>query len=53
MFSPDGRFSAEGAGIAFQVLSTVDPQLRGVKVDLAETFTNRFVEKALQTLASK
>ncbi|CCD84712.1 Conserved exported protein of unknown function [Bradyrhizobium sp. ORS 285] len=53
MFSPDGRFSTESAGIALQVLSTVDPQLRGVTVDLAETFTNKFVEKALQTLASK
>lgn len=53
MFSPDGRFSAEGANIAFRVLSTVDPQLRGVQVDLAQTFTNKFVEKAHQTLSSR
>ncbi|CCD95722.1 Extracellular solute-binding protein, family 3 precursor [Bradyrhizobium sp. ORS 375] len=53
MFSPDGRFSAEGASIAFRVLSTVDPQLRGVQVDLAQTFTNKFVEKAHQTLSSR
>lgn len=53
MFSPDGRFSVEGARIALHVLSTVDPQLRGVHVDLAATYTNTFVDKALQTLASK
>ncbi|MGJ4892632.1 ABC transporter substrate-binding protein [Bradyrhizobium sp. HKCCYLRH3099] len=53
MFSPDGRFSPEGASIAYRVLSTVDPQLRGVQVDLAQTFTNEFVDKAHEALASR
>lgn len=46
MFSPDGKFSLEGAGVAFHVLSTVDPRLRSAKINLEATFTNAFVDKA-------
>jgi NitT/TauT family transport system substrate-binding protein len=46
MFSPDGRFSLEGARVALHVLSTVDPRLREVKINLAAAFTNEFVDKA-------
>ena len=53
VFSPDGRFSLEGARIALHVLSTVDPRLRGVKIDLAATFTNAFVDKAHATIVRK
>jgi NitT/TauT family transport system substrate-binding protein len=53
MFSPDGRFSLEGAKIALHVLSTVDPHLRSVKIDLAATFTNAFVDKAHATIVPK
>jgi NitT/TauT family transport system substrate-binding protein len=53
MFSPDGRFSLEGARVALHVLSTVDPGLRNVKVDLAATFTNEFVDKARATIVQK
>lgn len=53
MFSPDGRFSLEGARIALNVLSTVDPRLRSVKIDLAATFTNAFVDKAHATIVRK
>jgi NitT/TauT family transport system substrate-binding protein len=53
MFSPDGRFSLEGAKVAFQVLSTVDPRLRSAKIDLAATFTNAFVDKAHAIIVQK
>ena len=53
MFSPDGRFSPEGARIALHVLSTVDPGLRSVKIDLAATFTNAFVDKAHATIGQR
>ena len=50
MFSPDGRFSLEGARLALRVLSTIDPSLRSSKVDLGATFTNAFVDKAHATI---
>jgi NitT/TauT family transport system substrate-binding protein len=53
MFSPDGRFSLEGARVALHVLSTVDPRLRSVKIDLGATFTNAFVEKAHAAIVQK
>jgi len=53
MFSPDGRFGLEGARTALHVLSTVDPRLRSVKIDLAATFTNAFVDRAHATIAAK
>jgi NitT/TauT family transport system substrate-binding protein len=53
MFSPDGRFSLEGAKIALHVLSTVDPHLRSVKIDLAATFTNAFVDQAHATMVPR
>jgi NitT/TauT family transport system substrate-binding protein len=53
MFSPDGRFSLEGARTALRVLSTVDPRLRSVKIDLAATFTNAFVDRANATIGPK
>ena len=53
MFSPDGRFSAEEAKVALHVLSTVDPHLRDVNIDLAATFTNAFVDKANAMIVQK
>jgi NitT/TauT family transport system substrate-binding protein len=53
MFSPDGRFSVDGAKVALHVLSTVDPSLKNVKVDLATTFTNEFVDRARATVVQK
>jgi NitT/TauT family transport system substrate-binding protein len=53
MFSPDGRFSLDGAKVALRVLSTVDPGLRNVKVDLATMFTNDFVDRAGATIVLK
>ena len=53
MFSPDGRVSPEGARIALHVLSTVDPRLRNIRIDLDATFTNGFVDEAHAKLAKK
>lgn len=53
MFSPDGKFSLDGAKVAFHVLSTVDPRLRSAKINLEATFTNAFVDKAHAIIAQK
>ena len=53
MFSPDGRFSLDGAQVALHVLSTVDPSLRNTAVNLAATFTNEFVDYAHATIVQK
>ena len=46
MFSPDGRFAREGTETAYSVLKAFDPDVRNAKIDLAATYTDRFVEKA-------
>ena len=46
MFSPDGRFAREGAETAYSVLKAFDPDVRNAKIDLAATYTDRFVEEA-------
>jgi NitT/TauT family transport system substrate-binding protein len=53
MFSPDGKFSLEGAQVAFHVLSTVDPRLQSAKINLEATFTNTFVDKAQAIIVRK
>jgi NitT/TauT family transport system substrate-binding protein len=53
MFSPDGKFSLEGAEVAFHVLSTVDPHLQSAKINLEATFTNAFVDKAQAIIVQK
>jgi NitT/TauT family transport system substrate-binding protein len=53
MFSPDGRFSLDEANVALHVLSTVDPQLHGVAIDLLATFTNTFVDNANAAILRK
>jgi NitT/TauT family transport system substrate-binding protein len=46
MYSRDGRFSNEGAKTAYRVLKAFDPAVRDAKIDLATTYTDRFVEQA-------
>ncbi|MBV9564854.1 MAG: ABC transporter substrate-binding protein [Bradyrhizobium sp.] len=53
MFSPEGRFSLDEARVALHVLSTIDPRLRNVNINLEATFTNAFVDKARATLGGK
>ena len=46
MYSPDGRFTREGGETALRVLKAFDPDVRGAKIDLDATYTERFVDKA-------
>ncbi len=46
MYSLDGRFSREGAETALDVLRTFDPTVKEATIDLAETYTDAFVDKA-------
>ena len=46
MYSPDGRFSQEGAETAHKVLQAFDDAVKNAKIDLSKTYTERFVEAA-------
>ena len=46
MYSPDGRFTREGAETAYNVLKAFDPDVRNAKIDLAATYTEKFTERA-------
>jgi NitT/TauT family transport system substrate-binding protein len=46
MFSPDGRFTREGAETAYAVLKAFDPDVRNANIDVAASYTDAFVEKA-------
>ena len=46
MYSPDGRFSREGAETALAVLKTFDPTVKTAAIDLGKTYTEAFVDKA-------
>ena len=48
MFSEDGRFPPEGPKTAYKVLGMFDEKLAKAKVELEKTYTNAFVEKALE-----
>jgi NitT/TauT family transport system substrate-binding protein len=45
-YSPDGRFMKDGPETALKVLKAFDPNVANAKIDLATTYTDRFVEKA-------
>jgi NitT/TauT family transport system substrate-binding protein len=45
MFSPDGRFGAEGPGVALTVLRKFDPDVQRASINLAATYTDAFVDK--------
>lgn len=46
--SPDGRLPAGAAQIGFETLALFDPQVKEMKIDLAKTFDDRFVNEALK-----
>ena len=46
MYSPDGRFSREGAETAAKVLKEFDAEVGAARIDPAATFTETFVDKA-------
>jgi NitT/TauT family transport system substrate-binding protein len=45
--SPDGRISREAAEITYRNLAMFDDTLKRAKIDLAKTYDNAFVERAL------
>ena len=47
-YSPDGLFSMEGAKNVYNVLNSFEPTVQAAKIDLAKTFDNSFVQKALK-----
>jgi len=46
MYSPDGRFGHEGAETAYKVLAAFDPAVKAIKIDVATTYDERYVDKA-------
>jgi NitT/TauT family transport system substrate-binding protein len=52
-FSPDARFSMEGAQNVHKVLNAFVPEVQKAKVDLAQTFDNSFVDRALKKYGGK
>ena len=44
--SPDGRISPEAAEITYRNLSSFEDTMKNVKIDVAKTYDNSFVEKA-------
>lgn len=49
-WSPDGRFSQQGADTALHILTNFDPSIAAASVDLSATFTNVFVDAALRNV---
>jgi len=48
-YSKDGMISPAGAAALYKILRSFDPAVKdGPQVDLAQTYDNRFVERALQ-----
>ncbi|HYC49438.1 MAG TPA: ABC transporter substrate-binding protein [Burkholderiales bacterium] len=52
-FSPDGRFSMEGAKNVHAVLRQFVPEVQKANVDLAATFNNTFADRALKKYGGK
>ena len=52
-YSPDGRFSMDGAQNVHKVLNAFVPEVQKAKVDLAQTFDNSFVDRALKKYGGK
>ncbi len=49
-FSPTGRFSETAPLRPLTVLSAFDEKVRQARIDLKRTYTNEFVDRALQSL---
>ena len=50
-FSPDGQLGMKGAQNVYAQLKAFEPSVQKAKVDLAATFDNSFVQKALKKYA--
>ncbi|KAA0678706.1 ABC transporter substrate-binding protein [Azospirillum brasilense] len=49
-YSPDGRFSQEGAEAAYKVLKAFDKAVAATNIDLSKTYTNAYVEDSLKRI---
>ncbi len=49
-YSPDGRFTRDGAEVALKVLKAFDPAMASASIELSKTYTNQYVENALKRL---
>ncbi|MBB3268142.1 NitT/TauT family transport system substrate-binding protein [Azospirillum sp. OGB3] len=49
-YSPDGRFSQEGAEAAYKVLKAFDKAVAATDIDLSKTYTNAYVEDSLKRI---
>jgi hypothetical protein len=47
MWPADGRINKAGAENALRVLGAFDKAVSGAKIDVAATYTDKFVDKAL------
>jgi NitT/TauT family transport system substrate-binding protein len=47
-YSADGRMSIEAAEHVYKILDAFEPAVKGKKIDLKQTFDNRYVEAALR-----
>jgi NitT/TauT family transport system substrate-binding protein len=45
-YSPDGRFMKDAPETAYKVLKAFDPNVQNAKIDLAKTYTDKFVNAA-------
>lgn len=50
MYNPTGRMPADAPQTVMRVLSSIDPSLKGKKVDVKKTYTDEFVQKAQKTV---
>ncbi|MCZ8515018.1 ABC transporter substrate-binding protein [Paenibacillus filicis] len=50
MFTADGKMPADGPQKVMEVLSTFNPKLKDAKINLNDTYTTEFVDKALQSV---
>jgi NitT/TauT family transport system substrate-binding protein len=48
LYSPDGRIPENGPASVLSVLALSDPEVQAASIDLAATYSNRFVDAALQ-----
>ncbi|MBU6492518.1 MAG: ABC transporter substrate-binding protein [Burkholderiales bacterium] len=48
MFSPDGKMPVGGPETVLKVMSSFNPNVKGKHIDLSKTYTNEFVDQALQ-----
>ncbi|NLU72703.1 ABC transporter substrate-binding protein [Streptomyces sp. HNM0575] len=52
MYNPSGQMPTDGPQSVHRVLSTIDKELKGHKIDLSKTYTDKYVQKAAKSVKS-